>query len=980
MTRDVLLQGGLHNGLYKFNIKTGKRGDSEMVCCNTVSTNIEHEYDVWHKKLGHPSTNVMKVVLNKENLSHLIRTRTQVCTQCQLGKSHQLPFNQSQTIYTHPLELVECDLWGPASITSDYGYKHYIAFVDAYTRYTWIYFLKFKSEVTNVVKQFVTQVERQFDRKLKIFQTDGGAEFKPLKHFFNEKGIIHRYTCPHTSQQNGIVERKHRHVVEMGLTLLAQGSLPLKFWPEAFSTAVFLINYLPTKVLEDSSPHEVLYDTKPDYQRLKTFGCLCFPLLRPYNTHKLDFRSSPCTFLGYGTQQKGYKCLTQEGKVIMSRHVMFNEDTFPFADNNIKCTGKVTNTQRSIPSIPLHIFQEEQSHQSVTGEEERDTQCELELNNSPVQSTNNNGEYTQSSEEENSRDVNDIHQSPTVNSNSNSSNSENVRESIRKEIQQQGHHMITRGKSGIFKPKVYTIQEMTQEPTDYDQAVKHIKWRIAMEEEYRALMNNNTWKLVPLPRDKTAIGCRWTYKLKHKADGTVDKYKARLVAKGYTQQPGFDFRETFSPVIKPTTIRVMLSIALHNEWPVKQLDVHNAFLNGDLEEEVYMEQPKGFEDISKQQMVCKLNKAIYGLKQAPRVWFEKLKSTLLKLGFSPTKSDCSLFIKRSSISIMYILVYVDDFIVTGSNISEINQLTSYLNEQFKLKELGDVNFFLGIEVKKTKDGGLHLNQMNYVRAVLKRAGMDKAKASITPMATNQQLTKNSGDPIDDPYHYRSIVGALQYITITRPEISFSVNKICQYMQCPRSEHWKTVKRVLRYLAGTLHYGLKLYHPETLKISAFADADWAADRDDRRSVSGYCVYLGKNIVSWCSKKQNTVSRSSTEAEYRSVAAGVAEVMWLKSLLSEVLGHVIESSTIWCDNSSAVQLTANPILHSRTKHVELDLYFVREQVAKGDIIINHIPALYQKADILTKSLSSARFLRLREELNVEAAEGKKEEEVR
>lgn len=338
-----------------------------MVCYNLVNNDVKDEYDVWHKKLGHPNVTVMKMILDNENLMHLNHTTSYLCSQCQLGKNHKLPFSLSKTMYHNPLELVECDLWGPAPLSSDYGFKYYVAFVDAYTRYTWIYFLKQKSETVEAVKQFIIQVERQLDRKLKVFQTDGGSEFKPLKEFFNERGIIHRYTCPYTSQQNGMVERKHWHVVETGLTLLAQGSLPLKFWPEAFSTAVYLINYLPTKVLEDMNPHERLYGIKPDYSRRKVFGCLCFPLLRPYNAHKLDFRSSHCTFLGYGTKQKGYKCLTSEGKIIMSRHVTFNERGFPFADGEIKSTSKVTSPQKSMPPIPLYVSSEEQVSRSTTG-------------------------------------------------------------------------------------------------------------------------------------------------------------------------------------------------------------------------------------------------------------------------------------------------------------------------------------------------------------------------------------------------------------------------------------------------------------------------------------------------------------------------------------------------------------------------------------------------------------------------------------
>jgi hypothetical protein len=232
--------------------------------------------------------------------------------------------------------MVAVDLWGPAPINSDYGMNYYISFVDSFSRYTWILLLKSKSDTKDAVIHFIRQAENLTNQKLKTIQTDGGSEFKTLKEFFSEKGINHRITCPHTSEQNGIVERKHRHIVDTGLTLLAHASMPLKFLPDAFTTAVFLINRMPTKVLGNKTPLELLYNTKPDYSFLKTFGCLCYPYTRPYNQHKLSFRSLPCTFLGYATNQKGYKCLTSEGKIIISRHVAFNECIFPFTSKDTK--------------------------------------------------------------------------------------------------------------------------------------------------------------------------------------------------------------------------------------------------------------------------------------------------------------------------------------------------------------------------------------------------------------------------------------------------------------------------------------------------------------------------------------------------------------------------------------------------------------------------------------------------------------------
>lgn len=382
-----------------------------------------------------------------------------------------------------------------------------------------------------------------------------------------------------------------------------------------------------------------------------------------------------------------------------------------------------------------------------------------------------------------------------------------------------------------------------------------------------------------------------------------------------------------------------------------------------------MQQPQGFE-VTDRSLVCKLNKALYGLKQAPRAWFEKLTAALLKFGFTSSKCDPSLFMLHAPTYCLLVLVYVDDIIVTGSSMSHIQSLITQLNQAFSLKQLGKLDFFLGIEVQHLKNGSILLSQSKYIRDLLERASMSSAKGLPTPMVSNLKLSKMGGNHVADPTFYRSIVGALQYATITRPEISYSVNKACQFLSQPLEEHWKAVKRILRYLKGTENHGLLLQPASTqqpLHLTGFCDADWASDPDDRRSTSGACIFLGPNLVSWWSKKQTLVARSSAEAEYRSLANTTSEILWLQSLLTE-LRCKFTIPRIYCDNLSTVALSHNPVLHSRTKHMELDIFFVREKVISKSLEICHIPAQDQWADILTKPLSSARFSILRDKLKV------------
>lgn len=436
-----------------------------------------------------------------------------------------------------------------------------------------------------------------------------------------------------------------------------------------------------------------------------------------------------------------------------------------------------------------------------------------------------------------------------------------------------------------------------------------------MDEEYGALLKNNTWDLVPRT-NKVPIACKWVFRVKRNSDGSISRYKARLVAKGFLQQPGRDYFETFSPVTKPATVRIVLSIALSRNWPLRQLDVNNAFLNGVLHEEVYMVQPHGYVDPQFPTHVCKLRKALYGLKQAPRTWYLELSKFLLSFGFHKSRADASLFVYYSSDVIVYFLVYVDDTILTGSSLDFLSKFVDELSHRFSLKDMGVLHQFLGVEVIPTPTG-LFLTQRQYIHNILESCHMDGAKVVTTPMASSSVLTLDDGSPATDATEYRRVLGLLQYLAFTRPDISFFVNKLSQFMHAPTLFHWQAVKRVLRYLKGTIHHGLFLHRENSLQLRSFSDSDWGGVRDGGRSTTAYLLYLGSNIVSWKSVIQNTVSRSSTEAEYRALANAVAEVLWVKNLLYE-LGIVLRHPpVVFCDNLGATYVSANPVFHSRMK---------------------------------------------------------------
>ncbi|XP_021972077.1 uncharacterized mitochondrial protein AtMg00810-like [Helianthus annuus] len=412
---------------------------------------------------------------------------------------------------------------------------------------------------------------------------------------------------------------------------------------------------------------------------------------------------------------------------------------------------------------------------------------------------------------------------------------------------------------------------------------------------------------------------------------------------------------------------MVLTIALSQSWQVHQLDVTNAFLHGNLQETVYMYQPMGFRDKNYPDHVCRLKKSLYGLKQAPWAWYQRFTDYVLTLGFVQSKCDASLFTFHQGSQVAYLLLYVDDILLVTYSDTLHGNLMYHLAKEFAMKDLGPLRFFLGISVTRHKNS-MFLSQQSYVKEIIERAGMTSCNPVHTPVDTLAKLSANAGTDFHDPTLYRSLAGALQYLTFTRPDISYAVQQICIHMHAPKTDHWNALKRIIRYIQGTTSFGLTLGPSTSPQLIAYTDADWAGCPDTRRSTSGYCVYYGDNLISWSSKRQATISRSSAEAEYRGVANVVAEVCWLRNLLLELQRPLSRATLVYCDNVSAVYLSGNPVQHQRTKHIELDIHFVREKVHRGEVRVHHVPSRYQIADIFTKGLPRVLFEDFRASLSL------------
>ena len=494
-------------------------------------------------------------------------------------------------------------------------------------------------------------------------------------------------------------------------------------------------------------------------------------------------------------------------------------------------------------------------------------------------------------------------------------------------------------------------------PRNYEEAMEIDEWRDSVGDEIGAMIKNETWFECELPKGKKAVTSMLLFTIKYLANGKPERKKTRLVARGYTQVYGEDYLETFAPVAKLHTIRILLSIAVNLEWDLWQMDVKNAFLQGELEDEVYMRPPPGMEGMVKPGNVLRLRKAIYGLKQSPRAWYHKLSTTLNGKGFTKSEADHTLFTLTSNQGIIVILIYVDDIIITGSDKNGIASTKEFLKATFDIKDLGELKYFLGIEMCRSKEG-MFMSQRKYTLDILKEAGDLGGRTAKTPLEEGYKVMRE-GEIEDKPYedmkHYRRMVGKLIYLTITRPDVCFAVNQVSQHMQAPKMYHWNMVERILRYLREAPGQGVWLGCNKSTEIVGYCDADWAGDRKDRRSTTGYCTFIGGNLVTWKSKKQKIVSCSSAEAEYRAMRKLTSELIWIRNLLTDLGIETKAPITMHCDNQAAIHIASNNVFHERTKHIEVDCHKVRQAVEQQIILPCYTRSEEQLADIFTKAAS-------------------------
>ncbi|KAK2433017.1 putative mitochondrial protein [Trifolium repens] len=980
----------------------------------SVLTNKE-KILLYHCRLGHPSFEIIKMLF--PSFFSKLDVESLHCEVCELAKHKRVSFPMSNKISTFPFYLVHTDVWGPSNVPNVSGAKWFVTFIDDCTRVTWVYLLKHKSEVSSIFLNFHSMIKNQFGANIKRLRSDNAKDYfnNVLNSFCQKEGIIHESSCVKTPQQNGVAERKNGHLLNQTRALLFQNNVPKSFWGEAVLTATHLINRLPTRVLKSKSPMDVLASFYPwmsttNNLKPRIFGCVSYVHIHSTNRGKLDPRALKCVFVGYSSIQKGYKCYHPSSKkFFVSRDVTFNEHESYFNQPHLQGENlredEVINFSLDLTFEPAGQSEQTTTHERVESETEtshskqsRPEIDDVRYGKNLVYSRKLKAvpDTTQVQESTHNQDPNEvtISNSPSAFDLPNEltismpplasdlpneparTQNHDLPIAIRKKTRQCTKHPLYPLSNYLsFKNcspahrAFLTNLNTTSTPTTLSEAFSDRKWKLAMDLEMEALEKNNTWELVILPTGKKPVGCKWVFTIKYKADGSIERYKARLVAKGFTQTYGVDYLETFAPVAKMNTVRVILSLAANYGWDLQQFDVKNAFLHGELEEEIYMELPPGYGGKGAANTVCKLKKALYGLKQSPRAWFGRFTKVMTGLGYKQSQGDHTLFIKHSkSEGLTVLLVYVDDIILTGNDVEEQKMLGQCLANEFEIKTLGRLKYFLGIEVAHSKKG-IFISQQKYITDLLKETGKSACKPASTPLDPNLKLGIAEEAAAVDKEMYQRLVGRLIYLSHTRPDIAYAVSLVSQFMHNPKENHLQAALRVVQYLKGTPGRGIIFNRNGNVSLEAYTDADYAGSVVDRRSTTGYCTFLGGNLVTWKSKKQSVVARSSAEAEFRAMAQGICELLWLKIILEDLKIKWEEPMKLYCDNKSAISIAHNPVQHDRTKHIEVDRHFIKEKLDSGLICTPFVSSQNQLADVLTKGLNSHNFERIVSKLGMD-----------
>ena len=1009
------------NRQYVLRIKNPEIMQTNFANTKPVVNAIKPTIEIWHQRMGHLGyRNILKLPKIAEGIKVKGPVPEEICGPCMKGRQQRKPSRTPMPRASKFLEEVHSDLGGPYPASRN-GLQYYISFKDDATGTYHVYPMKLKSQAFEKAKEYIEWTSQETGMQMGALHSDGGGEYdnEAFQDYLKKQHIRWKCSAPYTPEQNGKAERLNYTLMSSVRSILSAMKLPKGLWPELIKAVCYLKNRSPNT--DGVTPYEKLNNKKPNLGHLRVLGARAWVHIPKEKRKKLDERSWQGIHVGYeGTNQyRIYDPCTD--KVHVTRDVTIDEknlfdrkayksnelvhdewaqtdddqfgnpDDFDDEGNN-KPEDYYTprSNKPHLPTPPDSPPNTEHSHQNSVGDSQqtRPEGRNVEENygggnyDSPYDSLTHDPKATNHEAEATDTET------PEASEGHNSSTSDHVplRRSKRAPVKRtQYPDEIFYGpgrlpkrtnftstnvaKSHIHMMKALTMlannidNEGPDEPLSLKEAMARPdwpKWMEAMKTKIESHTENGTWELTEAPKDRRVITGRWVFKLKKDRHGNILKYKARWVVHGYKQEEGLDYIDTFTAVVKPMSYKAMMGVGVKRGFTIRHMDVVTAFLYGYLDELIFVEQPHLFNPTP--HLVCKLIKALYGLKQSPQVWYQTLVDFLKKLGFHRLELDHGVFV--SDDKKQFIAIYVDDLLLFGADIPRLEFIQKQLSDRFKMTNLGDVSHYLGMEIDVDVGKTIILRQSTYLKKVLDRFGMTDCKQSSIPMdpgvASSLLPSKQVADKATVAW-YQSAIGSLMWPAVhTRPDISYSVGVLSRYCSNPGPTHIQLVKQIFRYLAGTLTIGLTFSAASLDELIGYTDSDWAGTVDGRKSTGGYVWMLSGCPISHQSKQQPTVALSSCEAEYMAITEAGKEALWCSRFL-EALGHrrPDQLADLRADNKVAIDLTANPEFHKRTKHIDVRHHWIREVVLDRKIIITYISTNEMIADGMTKPLPPARF---------------------